>query len=289
MLHFHALKPYELSNILPLWQSVFRDDEKYIRQCLTVFAGPGHVFAAQEEGRFVAQLLAVPCLAGGVRGAYLFALATAPEFRGKGVMSALMKASEAAMQLEGAAFFVLIPAEESLYNYYTERGYTNRVGVRRFSVETQDAGDKEVHITPLVQRDFMRARETYLPQPWAAFSPPRSEMIARELEGEGFLFAESKEAYAIYTAVNGNLLVPEIGAVSDEAGMALLHTVAAREQCSKIVVTVPAAGSLFAGRGVIGRAGLYKQVSEDVRLPNLYFRFGFDEIVNEAWGISQLK
>ena len=51
-------------------------------------------------------------------GFYLYAAATLPEYRGKGTMSALIREAQDFCKAEGYDYISLLPAEESLYDYY---------------------------------------------------------------------------------------------------------------------------------------------------------------------------
>lgn len=55
---------------------------------------------------------------------YLAGLATYPEFRRKGYMSELMTQAHQIMKERGILLSILIPAEEWLYNFYRQFGYT---------------------------------------------------------------------------------------------------------------------------------------------------------------------
>lgn len=55
---------------------------------------------------------------------YLAGLATYPEYRRKGYMSELMTQAHQVMKERGILFSILIPAEEWLYTFYRQFGYT---------------------------------------------------------------------------------------------------------------------------------------------------------------------
>ncbi len=105
-----------------LWHEAFGDSEDYIRffhrthgscQCLT------HA----EEGRLTSALYLIDGELCGQNGYYLFAAATFNSYRGKGCMAKLLeKAKQFALE-NNKSFIALVPAESSLFDYYSRFGY----------------------------------------------------------------------------------------------------------------------------------------------------------------------
>lgn len=56
-------------------------------------------------------------------GVYLYAAATLPEYRGDGLMSALINEAQEYCRENGYDFVSLVPSENSLYNYYSRFGF----------------------------------------------------------------------------------------------------------------------------------------------------------------------
>ncbi len=56
-------------------------------------------------------------------GYYLYAAATLPEYRGKGLMSDLIRQAQTYCRQQGADYISLVPSQESLYNYYSALGF----------------------------------------------------------------------------------------------------------------------------------------------------------------------
>lgn len=57
------------------------------------------------------------------RGYYLYAAATLPECRGRGLMSSLIKQALEYCRQSGCDYVSLVPSEESLYSYYSRFGF----------------------------------------------------------------------------------------------------------------------------------------------------------------------
>lgn len=105
-----------------LWQEAFGDSEEYIRffhnthsscVCLTLTQGEELTSALYLiDGELCSQ-----------KGFYLFAAATFKKFRGKGYMAKLLQKAEDYARQNESSFIALVPAQGSLFEYYSRFGY----------------------------------------------------------------------------------------------------------------------------------------------------------------------
>lgn len=118
----------DLSQIHPLWEQVFGDPPEAQRAVLAAFGGPRRVLLLLEGGRLCSMTcLPTVALRDGwgqtERAAYLYALATHPDARGRGLAARLMARGEALLAAEGCGAVALVPAQPSLFAYYEGLGY----------------------------------------------------------------------------------------------------------------------------------------------------------------------
>lgn len=264
-----------------LWQQVFEDEPEFIQRSLTQFAGMGQVYVAQQQGQLLAQLLAVPCRLQSAKGIYLYALATAPFARGQGVMSHMMRVAEAQEAGKGATFAVLIPASETLYTYYGQRGYTQMLHTRRLALAVKAANQSNVCAAPLNGEQFAQMRSRYAGVPYVDFTPARYQ----ELLTDWYEIGESlynSGGYAFYQPLPGKnkVLVAELFAQSDEQATAILQAIAAQTGINKMDITLAVGGRLCTGQGARHKAGLIKPLPGADIPQNPYLRFGFDNITD---------
>lgn len=115
------------AEIAELWRLCFGDPEGYINFYINEAFNPGHVLVAFSGDRLCAMLTMVPvdATAGGhvLTGRYVFAVATHPDFQGRGISTALLDKAHERMRAEGADFSILVPAEGRLFDFYKKRGY----------------------------------------------------------------------------------------------------------------------------------------------------------------------
>lgn len=84
-------------------------------------------------------------------GAYLYALATDKRFRGQGIMGRLIQHAKELAKMQELDFLYLIPAEESLYEYYKRFDFQP---VRHDDVPVRLSCDKEIRIKNITMERF---------------------------------------------------------------------------------------------------------------------------------------
>lgn len=108
----------DAAQIVDLWHRVFGDDEAYIRffldncchkRCVGAFVGE----------RLVSMLFLLDCTYNGQQGAYVYAVATHPDYRKQGFMQKCIDYSQAL----DYDFLCLVPAEAYLFDVYAKFGF----------------------------------------------------------------------------------------------------------------------------------------------------------------------
>lgn len=152
----------DLPALQSLWQEVFGDPPAFTGRFYEAF-GADSAIVSEEEGKIVAMLHPLPvALAQNGRcsfGVYIYALATHPDHRGKGIASRLLTEAETApfpippalakadtvglcdTPANAPAFSLLIPAKKSLFDYYRTRGY-----VRHAKIVSEEAESYPAHL-----------------------------------------------------------------------------------------------------------------------------------------------
>lgn len=119
--------PNDIAQLKTLWKRGFGDTDTEISRFFDVAYPHCLGFTAEDGGALCAALYALPqtlCL--GERqekAAYLYAVTTAPEARGKGVCRALMAYAEKQLQKQWFSCALLVPGEASLFGFYEALGY----------------------------------------------------------------------------------------------------------------------------------------------------------------------
>lgn len=113
---------YLRGSAVALWKEAFGDSEEYINFFLDTHKGCTLV-PLTENGELVSALYLIDGTLNNVDGFYLFAAATFKAHRSKGYMAKLLKLAQETAKQNGRSFIALVPAEKSLFDYYSRFGY----------------------------------------------------------------------------------------------------------------------------------------------------------------------
>lgn len=131
MLHNLLYNHHSFSEVRPhlckIWREAFGDSEQFIETFFDICVSDNVLHTLIQDGRVVSALYALPyklCHNGVTDSvAYIYAVATDSEFRGKGFMRHLMTLLHKSLRASGYSAALLLPATRSLANYYASMGY----------------------------------------------------------------------------------------------------------------------------------------------------------------------
>ena len=132
-----------IASLINLWHRVFGDDEEYIKLFFRKAYFNSDTFAITVDDEVVSALYLlkaeIKCDGNTYEGRYLYAAATLPEYRGKGLMSQLIKEAAEYAAGKNFDFIALVPASDSLYNYYERFGYKEAMYKYKLTVDCDTA------------------------------------------------------------------------------------------------------------------------------------------------------
>lgn len=153
------------TQMMKLWKKVFKDSDEYISLIFNNYFDENLIEYEEQDGRIIAALLGIPYnfflsekheqsghendnnIISSIKGLYLCGLATESKFRGRGIMKKLINRINSKAKILGYHFTFLIPASESLIEYYRNNNYVScfkRV-INRF-VKNHIFVDKNINI-----------------------------------------------------------------------------------------------------------------------------------------------
>lgn len=236
-----------------LWKAAFGDTDEFLDDFFAFAFAPERCRCVEEDGQIAAALYWFDCALEEAKLAYVYAVATDPDCRGRGLCRMLMEDTARHLRQQGYQGIVLVPQEPGLIRMYGSMGYTPCGSVTEFHVMAADA-----------------------PIPLRRIGPTRYSRLRRELlppggvrqEGENVLFLKSQTSLcagegwlAACTEVDGMLWCPELlGDVSVAPG--LVKALGYREGSFR----VPGSGRPFA---------MFRPLHEDCPRPG-YFGLAFD-------------
>lgn len=203
--------PWDTAPLQLLWAEAFGDDAGFISAFLSTGFSPDRCRCVEANGA-AAALYWFDCLCQGKKLAYLYGIATRKDLRGQGLCKALMEDTHRYLKGQGYAGCVLVPAQESLRQYYRRFGYADFGGIREMTV----SATTPVAVRSIDPEEYAALRQGCLPAGGVELGGDMLAFfskLAKFYAGDGFVFAVSQE--------NGKWILPELlGECPDFGGVA---------------------------------------------------------------------
>ena len=185
----------DLPALRQLWKEAFGDSDAF----LDGFFRTGFAYdrcRCTEDGS--AALYWFDCAWGGKKLAYIYAVATAASYRGRGLCRMLMEDTHRHLQRLGYAGAVLVPGDAGLFRLYEKLGYRPFCPRR---VVTVAAAETPTAVSPMTPEEYAAARKQLLPadavwQEGATLAYLAT--FAGFYGGDGFAFCGGVEDNAFY-------------------------------------------------------------------------------------------
>lgn len=174
-----------------LWAAAFGDDG-WIDSFFRTAYRPENTLAIFREGQLAAGLAWMQTSCQGRKLAYLYAVATAPEYRHQGLCRELMANVQETLAARGYAGSVLVPADDGLRQMYAAMGYRDFGGVENLILP---AGTP-VPLREVTPQEYAALRRKYLPQGGIVQEDGAIEYLAQSAKlcaGDGFLLTATQD------------------------------------------------------------------------------------------------
>lgn len=149
-----------IDGLKQLWKTVFGDPDAFIDAFFAIAFSPDRCRYTEENGKIASALYWFDCEYEGGKLAYIYAVATHPDHRGKGLASRLLEETHARLKAQGYAGCVLKPAK-GLFPFYERLGYKTSGYIHRFDA---DAAEPPAFLLPLSPAEYGRRRAAFLPE-----------------------------------------------------------------------------------------------------------------------------
>jgi len=195
-----------------LWKQAFGDTEEYLDAFFGTAFLPERSLCAFDGEVLTGMLFWFDVSCEERKMAYLYAVATAPEYRGRGVCRQLMSRTQELLRARGYAGAMLVPVTDALRQMYASFGYSDCTGIS----ETFCAvGTVPAPLHRIDTAEYARLRRQLLPAGGVVQEKENLAFLqtfARFFAGEGFLLAAdlSGEALSCIELLGNSRLAPEI-------------------------------------------------------------------------------
>lgn len=171
-----------------LWHMAFGDGEEFIDLFFRTAYAPERCLYLTEDDQITAALYWLNCEYRGQKQAYIYAVATHPDHRGKGLCRKLMDMTHNILKEQGYSAALLRPADDGLRRMYRKMGYRVATGVTEF----ESAAGAPVPLKKIDAREYELLRRRYLPEDGVVQEGISTDYLASYADlyrGEDFLLA----------------------------------------------------------------------------------------------------
>lgn len=116
-----------IDGIKNLWAEAFGDSVDQIEKYLRNMYCEKDILLYVEDDEVCAMASMLGVSSKNIKGRYIYAVATAKKYRGRGICKKLMSRIEEEIKARGEEFSILVPAEKSLFEFYKKLGYSQTV------------------------------------------------------------------------------------------------------------------------------------------------------------------
>lgn len=151
--------PERTEPLKELWKLAFGDSEAFVNRFFSDAYAPRRCRQASEDGRLAAALYWFDAEFAGQKFAYLYAVATHPDFRHRGFCRTLMADTLDCLTARGYDGALLMPQGRALRDMYARMGFRDCCTVSEFTCAAGEA----VPVRKITASEFARLRREYLP------------------------------------------------------------------------------------------------------------------------------
>lgn len=185
--------PDRLPILCQLWKTAFGDTDEFLDNFFQTAFSPLRCLCALSNEETAGALYWFDVSVDNRKLAYLYAVATHPSHRGKGVCRGLMTAAHTLLKEQGYAGALLVPQTESLREMYSGFDYRSCTTV---SETFCAAGDSPVPIHQIDVAEYARLRREWLPEGSVIQEGENLRFLAAQAtfyRGNDFLLAAREE------------------------------------------------------------------------------------------------
>lgn len=181
----------QIPELRKLWKAAFADDDAFLDKFFSAAFAPHRCRYLAEGAEILAALYWFDTFCDGQKFAYLYAVATSPAHRGRGLCRRLLEDTLHALRHRGYQGALLVPGDEGLARMYEKLGFSPCTQVSEFCCAP------ELPAAPIHRIDaaaYARARTLLLPPGSVIQEEENLEFLAQIAcfyEGPGFLAALS--------------------------------------------------------------------------------------------------
>lgn len=221
MLEIRPARPGEEPRLKSLWQQVFGDSDAAVEAFFRCLPADFLVVSEADQIRSMLALTPMELIGSGGTAAsawYVYALATDPACRGRGLARRLLAETDERLRRRGADCAAVVPAEPSLHDFFGSNGFEPCFAVWEREVELRLPPRVPSRLDPAAPEEYnalRNARLTELHLDWVRYDVPSiryQQAISRLSGGDLYAVTVAGETgcAAVERTPQGGLLCKEL-------------------------------------------------------------------------------
>ena len=260
----------DIIGIIRLWQEAFGDSEKEIKFFLDNKFKPQNTLVFEESNHIVSMLFLLDgkmCIKGiDYPAYYLYAACTAQSHRGRGIMSDLLKAAEKSAFERNIDFICLLPAEDSLYDYYARFGYQAVFSEKLLSIkrnETSMQSEFSFNIATSAGLEMLRDY-AYNDTDCFKWDDTAISFAFDHCKMYGGYSALARNGYALYSIIDSKIHVKEYAFTHGELQF-FTNYLFKKHDIEEIIITLPYNFETDIGKSTVQKSGMMLPIRKEVK------------------------
>ncbi len=197
---------FDREQIKKLWKDTFGDSDESVDKFLNEYIAC--VLLYKEGKKLLGMLSMLPVKAEEKKGRYIYAVATDRLVRGRGISTALLEFVNKYIKENGEFFSVLVPAEESLFDFYKKRGYSTISCIKK---EEFQGRNSFLDIKKMSAERLFYLRKEFFGKNFISWQKKELSYIADVYDNNIFeISSGEKSAFAVCSFNEGKLEIKEL-------------------------------------------------------------------------------
>ena len=243
-----------IPSLKALWKEAFSDNDEFINAFFSLGFSEQRALCVLENKELAGALYWFDMEYKDEKIAYIYGVATAKKFRGKGIGTAMMKKAKDHLSDKGYSAITLVPAQESVFGFYKKLGYKvfTHIDNKDFAASVNKTKARKVSVF-----NYFEERKKYTQNRYPSLSSESFDFLDYLLEfyiGDDFISAIRKDSKT-FSAVEfiGNL-----------------------EKCSDFINTLGYKKGTARLMGTATPFAMYLPLNSDYEIPFDYLGFALD-------------
>lgn len=209
-------QPSDRPGMTALWQEAFGDSIEYIDLFFDNRMEWENTLLFKKNQMVVGQLFILPCqLSASGKSyscGYIYGVATLKAYRGQGISTQLLEHAHKLLLERGYDVSVLVPAERSLFDFYSKRDYSPQgyLHVDIVGADSLEGTEPKLILSPVSAASILQLREEYFGQGYLKWDLKAIQYILQEnhfLGGQFYGFSMDEQQGFVACVPFGDMLM----------------------------------------------------------------------------------